>query len=113
MNTFFMAVSERTKEIGILMAMGWSRIMIMRTIISESMMICFLGGLLGNLMALVQLWFFHTINPEGLGWLVSMSVSVEIFWESMGLSLLLGWIGSLYPAFRASKLLPAEALRYE
>lgn len=113
MNTFLMVVSERTKEIGLLMAVGWSRIMVMKMIMSESLAVCFAGGIAGNLMAMVELWLFHTINPEGLGWLVSMSFSVDIFWKSMGLSLLLGMIGSLYPAVRASRLLPAEALRYE
>jgi putative ABC transport system permease protein len=113
MNTFLMTVTERTKEIGLLRAVGWSRIMIMRMIISESVMVCFLGGILGNLVALAELWFFYSVNPEGLGWLVSTSFSVTLFWESIGLSLLLGIIGSLYPAIRASRLLPAEALRCE
>ena len=113
MNTFLMAVTERTKEIGLLRAVGWSRIMIMRMIISESLMVCFLGGILGNLVALAEVWFFNAVNPEGLGWLVSTSFSVTLFWESIGLSLLLGIIGSLYPAIRASRLLPAEALRCE
>jgi len=113
MNTFVMVVSERTKEIGILMAVGWTRLMIMNTIICEAIMVCFFGGLLGNLIGMFQLWVFYTINPEGLGWLVPMTSSINIFLESIGLSLLLGIVGSLYPAFRASKLLPAEALRYE
>ena len=113
MNTFLVAVSERTKEIGLMMAVGWSRLMVMKMIISESLVVCFLGGVLGNLIAAVQLWLFHTMNPEGLGWLVSMSFSTRIFLESVALSLLLGIAGSLYPAIRASRLLPAEALRHE
>ncbi len=113
MNTFLMAVSERTKEIGLLMAVGWSRLRVMKMIVCESLMVCLLGGLLGNLMAFIELWLFHVMNPEGLGWLVSMSFSMKIFWESIALSLLLGTAGSLYPAIRASRLLPAEALRYE
>jgi putative ABC transport system permease protein len=113
MNTFMMAVAERTKEIGILMAVGWSRWMVAKNIVFEAIGICLLGGVLGNLMGFVQLWVFSQINPEGLGWWVSLSGSVDILAKSIGLSLLLGIIGSLYPALRASKLLPAEALRYE
>ena len=113
MNTFVMTVSERTKEIGILMAVGWSRIMIMKTIISESVVICFFGGILGNMMAIAELWVFYTFNPGVLAWLDPLSISMDIFLKSIGLSLLLGMSGSLYPAIRASRLLPAEALRYE
>ncbi len=113
MNTFLMTVSERTKEIGILMAIGWGRFRIMKTLILEAMILCLFGGIIGNLLSLFQLWFFHTLNPEGWGWLVPVSPSGHIFLESIGLSLLLGIAGSLYPALRASKLLPAEALRYE
>jgi putative ABC transport system permease protein len=113
MNTFLMAVSERTKEIGILMAIGWGRAMIMKTIILEALILCLTGGIIGNLLSLLQNWFFNMLNPEGLAAMVPVSLSWDIFLESIGLSLLLGIAGSLYPALRASKLLPAEALRYE
>ena len=113
MNTFMMAVTERTKEIGILRAVGWSRLMVAKNIVFEAIGICLLAGILGNLMGFVQLWIFSQVNPEGLGWWVSLSGSIDILLKSIGLSLLLGIIGSLYPALQASKLLPAEALRYE
>jgi putative ABC transport system permease protein len=113
MNTFVMTVSERTKEIGILMAVGWSRGMIMRTIIAESLWICVFGGLLGNGIAVLELWLFYLYNPGVLGWLFPLSLSKLLFMESVGLSLLLGVSGSLYPAFRASRMLPSEALRCE
>jgi putative ABC transport system permease protein len=113
MNTFLMAVSERTKEIGILMAIGWGRPLIMRTIIFEALILCLAGGVIGNLIGFFQNWFFNVLNPEGLAWLVPTTVPWEITLESMIMALLLGIAGSLYPALRASKLLPAEALRYE
>jgi putative ABC transport system permease protein len=113
MNTFFMAVTERTKEIGILRAVGWSPVMILKLIVSESVALCLLGGLLGNLLALGELWLFQITDPEGLGWLVSPSASSGIFLGSMALSILLGMVGSLFPAYRALRLFPADALRFE
>jgi putative ABC transport system permease protein len=111
MNTFIMAVSERTGEIGILRAVGWSAFMVVRLIILESLVLCVAGALLGNLLALGELWCFQKINPEGLGWLVSVSTSFSIFLTSMGLALALGIAGALYPAVRASRFLPADAIR--
>jgi putative ABC transport system permease protein len=113
MNTFAMAVSERTGEIGILRAVGWNSSMVIKMVLSESLVLCLLGGFLGNLLALGELWLFRVANPEGLGWLVPTSVSSVVFVGSMGLSLLLGVAGSLYPAIRASRFVPADALRYE
>ena len=113
MNTFVMAVSERTREIGILRAVGWNSTMVMKTIVSESVVLCLFGGILGNLLALVELWCFQVADPEGLGWLVSASVSWPVMLSSLCLSVFLGVIGSLYPAVKASRLVPADALRYE
>jgi putative ABC transport system permease protein len=113
MNTLMMAITERTKEFGILMAIGWNRFMIAKTILFEAILICLGGGVLGNLIGIAQLWLFNYINPEGLGWWVSLSGNGRIFFQSLGLSALLGLISSLYPVLLTSKLLPAEALRYE
>ena len=113
MNTLVMAVSERTKEIGILMAIGWSRSRIMRTIIWESLIICFIGGLVGNLMGLALLWGLQFVHPAGLWLWASVSGIPRIILISMGISLLLGLLSSLYPAFLSTRLLPAEALRHE
>lgn len=113
MNTFVMAVTERTKEIGILRAVGWRPFMIMRLVVMESVVLCLLGGFFGNILAFGELWLFQITDPEGLGWLVSPSTSSGIFLRSMALSILLGIVGSLYPAYRALRLFPADALRYE
>ncbi len=113
MNTLVMAVSERTKEIGVLMAIGWSRSRIMRTIIWESLIICFVGGLLGNLMGLALLWGLQFVHSSGLLLWASVSGIPRTILLTMGISLLLGLVSSLYPAFLSTRLLPAEALRHE
>ena len=95
------------------MAIGWNRFIIAKTILFEAILICLAGGILGNLIGIAQLRLFHYINPEGLGWWVSFSGNGHIFFQSLGLSALLGLISSLYPVLLTSKLLPAEALRYE
>jgi putative ABC transport system permease protein len=113
MNTLVMAVSERTQEIGILMAIGWSRARVMRTIIWESLIICFIGGLIGNLVGLALIWGFQFVHPAGLWLWASVSGIPRIVLISMGMSLLLGLLSSLYPAFLSTRLQPAEALRHE
>jgi len=112
-NTLLMSISERTKEIGILMAIGWSRLMIMKIVIIESLIICFIGGIIGTITGFLILWLINLANPEGLGWWISVSNYINIFLKSIMIALLLGIISSLYPAFVATKLMPAEALRYE
>jgi len=112
MNTLLMAISERIKEIGILMAIGWSRMRILNTILFEAVIICFFGGVLGNFVGLLILWYLNHINAVGLGW-IPVSLSPKIFFESIGLSILLGILSGLYPAIVASKLMPVEALRHE
>jgi putative ABC transport system permease protein len=112
MNTFFMAVSERTKEIGILMAVGWSRFRVFRMILGEAMIICLAGGVIGNIAGLI---FFAVINRThdiGLGWMPT-SIPPEIVAQSLAISIGLGIVCSCYPAIVASMLLPVDALRYE
>jgi putative ABC transport system permease protein len=113
MNTLVMAVSERTKEIGILMAIGWSRSRIVRTIVWESLIICFIGGVLGNLLGAALMWGLQFVHSAGIWLWASASGMPRIILISMGISLLLGLLSSLYPAFLSTKLLPAEALRHE
>lgn len=112
MNTLFMAISERTKEIGILMAVGWSRFMIFKTILYEAVILCLLGGILGNIIAMGSLWFFSRSHAVGIGWIPS-AVPAVIAMEAVGLAVILGIISSFYPAILASRMLPAAALRYE
>ena len=111
-NTMLMVINERTREIGILMAVGWSRFMISRTIFLETMIICFIGGLIGNLFGYLMLWVSSESGVIGLDW-ARATISSPIFYKSMGLSLVLGLCCSLYPALIASRLSPVQALRYE
>jgi len=67
-NTLTMSVYERTREIGILMAVGWSRWMITRIILVESILLCLAGGLAGVGLGLVFLFLFNLSNITGLDW---------------------------------------------
>jgi ABC-type antimicrobial peptide transport system permease subunit len=75
--------------------------------------ICFIGGLLGNVMGLALVWGLQFVHPAGLWLWASVSSIPRTILISMGMSLLLGVLSSLYPAFLSTRLLPAEALRHE
>jgi putative ABC transport system permease protein len=112
MNTMIMAVSERTQEIGILLAVGWSRFMIFRTIVTESMLICTAGGSFGNIISMLTLNILANHTTIGLGW-ITTSISCKTAFTGVVLSVICGVVSSLSPAALASRLSPAEALRHE
>jgi ABC-type antimicrobial peptide transport system permease subunit len=110
-NTMIMSIHERTREIGVLRALGWSRKRILRQILQESLYLCLLAALLGCVMG-VALLSTATMLPE-VSQFVALEWDLETFGAAIGVALLLGALGGLYPAWRASRLLPVEALRYE
>jgi putative ABC transport system permease protein len=112
MNTFFMVVSERVKEIGILMAVGWSRLKILGVLLREAGLLCLMGSILGNGLAIFYLRLFNAMGSMGYGW-VPQSIPLDVALASTAVSVAAGLLGSLYPAFAASRLSPAEALQSE
>ena len=110
-NTMILSIYERTREIGTLRAVGWSRRRILSQILQESLYLCLFAGVIGAVLG-VGLLSLLTLIP-GVGGFLSTSWSAPIFISALGVAILLGLVGGIYPAWRASKLQPVEALRYE
>lgn len=110
MNTMVMSVFERIREIGILRAIGWGRFMILRLILAEGLILCLLGGLLGVGLGVAGLQVLRFL--KGFEW-IQGTYSVGLFGESLVVALGMGLLGSIYPAIRAVRITPIEALRYE
>jgi putative ABC transport system permease protein len=111
LNTMLMSVFERTREIGVLRALGWGRRRILGLIMREALMLGLLGGLAGIAIALGLVVLLQSIPMIGLA--IDAVWSTQIFVRALSVALLLGLVGGLYPAFRATRLTPIEALRYE
>ncbi len=111
MNTMLMAVLERTREIGVLRSMGWRRRSVLGMIVKESLLIGVLGGITGSIVGITFGWLL-TLVP-GMGPLLNPVYSWPMFMRALLVAVLLGGIGGIYPAFRASQQPPVEALRYE
>ena len=110
LNTMLMSVSERTREIGTLRACGWSSPMVLRLILTEGLMTSVLGGLCGSVLGVLAAELLMSRVPQGL---LEAHYSEAVFIRGMEIAVLLGLLGALYPAWRASRLPPAEALRHE
>jgi putative ABC transport system permease protein len=110
-NTMIMSIFERTREIGTLRALGWRRRRILGQILLESLLLCLVSAVLGSIMG-VGLLSLVTMAP-GVGQFVTATWSPDVFITAFVTAAVLGILGGLYPAWRASKLEPAEALRYE
>ncbi len=109
MNTMIMSVMERRREIGVLKAIGATNSYVLRMILIESAIISLIGGLLGlgiGYLGSNALKYLTGGQAEGI-------VTLRLIIYSMAFALFLGIVGGLYPANRASKLSPVEALRYE
>lgn len=111
MNTMFMSVFERTREIGILRALGWKRGRVLEMILGESILLSILGGIFGFLLGVLVVKFISLL-PQAQS-LIYGKYSMKLFLQAMVISLFLGMTGGFYPAFRASRLSPLEAVRYE
>lgn len=113
MNTMLMAVTERTREIGVLMAIGWSRWRIVRMILAESLVLCAGAGVVGIALAWVLLAGMLQLDMDGAGFWMTGGISWMLCAKAIGLSLTLGVLGATYPAWIVSRLMPARCLRYE
>ncbi|MBL8094071.1 MAG: ABC transporter permease [Anaerolineales bacterium] len=111
MNTTLMSVMERTREIGVFRALGWSRLRVVRMILGESLLLAGLGGLLGIGLGLGLIRLAQTV--PAVEPLLADQLSPTFLLQAFGLALILGLVGSLYPAWRAAQLAPIEAMRYE
>lgn len=109
LNTMLMSVLERTRELGVLRAIGWTRGRVIRLILGESLVIGLAGSIVGAICAglLLQVlaaWSF-TRN------IVQPGLSVSAVVSAVALMLVAALAGSCYPAYRAASVAPTEALR--
>ncbi len=111
LNTMLMSVFERTREIGVLRALGWSSGRVLGLILREAISLGLLGGGSGILCGFLLVKLLQAI--PNYGQMLSAEFSLEIVLKAIGVALALGVLGGLYPAFRATRLQPVEALRYE
>jgi len=110
-NTMLMSINERTKEIGILLALGWQRRTIIQLVFCESLFLTLAGGMVGILLGVTLTWGLEHI--ELMRGKIDAVFSLPFMFGVLALSVLLGLAGGLYPALKASRLLPSHALRQE
>lgn len=111
-NTMIMSVYERTREIGVLKAVGWTDKRILAMILGESIVLTLIAFVVGTIIAVVGVEILLTYSPSVSG-IIKPSFALDIFARAFLVAFLVGVIGGLYPAYRASRLSPTEALRYE
>jgi putative ABC transport system permease protein len=111
LNTMVMSVFERTREIGILRAIGWGRSRVVRMILLESVLLSLAGGVLGTAGA-VGLTHLLANQPAVAG-MVDPYVAPWVIAQGFVIALCVGLLGAAYPAYRGAQLLPTEALRHE
>jgi ABC-type lipoprotein release transport system permease subunit len=124
-NTMLMAVLERVKELGMLMAIGMNRRRVFSMIMLETVFLGLTGAMLGTVLAYLMVWwtgntgvdlsslYQEGLEAMGMATLVYPSIGWDAFFQITFLVILTGILASIYPARKALKLNPAEALRVD
>jgi ABC-type antimicrobial peptide transport system permease subunit len=110
-NTMLMSVLERTREIGVLRALGWRRRRVLGLILREALVLGAIGGLCGLAIGL-GLARLLAFVPGTFGSMKPI-YTPQLFAQAFVVALIAGTVGGLYPAWRATRMRPVEALRYE
>jgi putative ABC transport system permease protein len=108
-NVMIMSVFERTREIGVLKAVGWRSSRILTMILGESIILTLTAAVVGIVVGVIGVNLLLAVTGAGF----KPELTVGILLRAIGIAFLVGIIGGLYPAYRASRLPPTEALRYE
>ena len=113
-NTILMSVFERTKEIGVMKAVGASRLDIFRIIWLETTLICVIGGFIGDIVAILGAqaveYILRHILPYAPGGKLVLITPGLLIGSFIG-AIVMGLIAGIYPALRASSMRPVEAIR--
>jgi putative ABC transport system permease protein len=107
MNIMFVTVTERTREIGLRKALGAQGKVIILQFLTEATVLTLLGGLIGMIIGVVLSYVVDYFMK------LPFAISVSSIFLAIGVSAVIGIVFGWYPAQRASKLSPIEALRYE
>jgi putative ABC transport system permease protein len=110
-NTMAMSVFERTREIGILRALGWKRGQVVILIQLEASVLGLGGGFLGIAVGWFALHLLASL-PQTAS-IVTASFSLPLLAEALGIAVLAGLIAGALPAWRGARLSPVEALRHD
>ena len=110
-NTMFMAVAERIREIGLKKALGATTLDIMREFLIEATLIGAIGGLIGYGLGAFITIVVNGTTPPGQSTLFLITVRLTVF--ALGFAIALGALAGILPAFRAARLDPVTALRNE
>jgi ABC-type antimicrobial peptide transport system permease subunit len=111
LNTMLMSVLERTREIGVLRALGWRKRQVLGMILQESLVLGVVGGICGILLGLGLGELTKLV--QGTWGSFDLTYTPQIFVQAVVVALVAGVLGGLYPAWRATRMRPVEALRYE
>ena len=107
MNIMLVSVSERTREIGIRKAIGAARGNILTQFLIESLVVSLMGGLLGLAISVAAVKALAPVLQ------MTLTIPVNVAWMAIAFSVFIGVVVGMYPANKASKLRPIEALHYE
>jgi ABC-type lipoprotein release transport system permease subunit len=124
-NTMLMAVLERVKELGMLMAIGMNRKRVFRMIMLETIFLGLTGAMAGTFLCYLLVWWTGNTGVDlsamyregfeaiGFSAMVYPAIGWESFFEILAMVILTGVLASIYPARKALKLNPADALRID
>jgi putative ABC transport system permease protein len=107
--SMYMAVLQRTREIGILKSLGASRTYILQLIVAEAVIMGLGGTLIGIVLSFVSRWLITTLVPASL----TQAIVVEWWPKAAAIALTAALLGSLYPGWSAARQDAIEALAYE
>jgi len=115
--TMITSVMERTREIGVMKAIGYTSGQILLLILLESIVMSLVGGSIGISFGIVGAYILSskglTIGGVGLTLSLSPKISPTLIMQTLSLTIMIGLTGGALPAYRASRIPPVVALRYE
>jgi putative ABC transport system permease protein len=113
MNTMLTSVMERTHEIGVMKAIGAKNSDVMSIFLLEGMFISLLGGIGGVIVGIIGAQGFSIVTSQTMGAMLQPVFTIFSIGLGIVVAVIVGMISSFYPAWKAAKMSPIEAVRYE